>query len=91
AILQPPPLSDEQKARLVEIEERRGVLEVAMQDEQLTEEAFKLLDQEDDRLIAEAEVIENRAPVLPDELRPHVGAFLLLTPQGEMRLDTQYY
>ncbi|GAN14630.1 ParB/RepB/Spo0J family partition protein (plasmid) [Sphingomonas paucimobilis] len=91
AILQPPPLSDEQKARLVEIEERRGVLEVAMQDEQLTEEAFKLLDQEDDRLIAEAEAIENRAPVLPDELRPHVGAFLLLTPQGEMRLDTQYY
>ncbi|MDT9115928.1 hypothetical protein RSW44_25685, partial [Escherichia coli] len=53
--------------------------------------AFKLLDQEDDRLIAEAEAIENRAPVLPDELRPHVGAFLLLTPQGEMRLDTQYY
>lgn len=91
AILQPPALTEEQAARLVEIEERRGELEMEMQDESVSEEDFKLLDQEDDRLIAEAEAIENRAPVLPDELRQHVGAFLLLTPQGEMRLDTQYY
>lgn len=91
AILQPPALTEEQAARLVEIEERRGELEMEMQDEFVSEEDFKLLDQEDDRLIAEAEAIENRAPVLPDELRQHVGAFLLLTPQGEMRLDTQYY
>ncbi|MFX6869147.1 hypothetical protein ABTH37_19190, partial [Acinetobacter baumannii] len=62
-----------------------------MQDESLLEEDFKLLDQEDDRLIQEAEAIENRAPVLPDELKAHVGAFLLLTPQGAMVLDTQYY
>ncbi|MDT7533117.1 ParB/RepB/Spo0J family partition protein [Sphingobium sp. SA2] len=91
AILQPPALTEEQAARLVEIEERRSELEMEMQDESVSEEDFKLLDQEDDRLIAEAEAIENRAPVLPDELRQHVGAFLLLTPQGEMRLDTQYY
>ena len=48
-----------------------------MQDEELDDEAFKLLDQEDDRLIAEAEAIENRAPVLPEEMKSHVGAFLL--------------
>ena len=29
--------------------------------------------------------------MLPEELKAHVGAFLLLTPQGEMVLDTQYY
>jgi len=91
AILRQPDLSEEQAVRLVEIEERRAELEGEMQDDAVSEEDFKLLDQEDDRLIAEAEALENRAPVLPDELKAHVGAFLLLTPQGEMRLDTQYY
>ncbi|RSU72122.1 chromosome partitioning protein ParB [Sphingomonas sp. S-NIH.Pt3_0716] len=91
AILQQPELTEEQATRLVEIEERRIYLEGEMQDESLTEDEFKAFDQEDDRLIAEAEAIENRAPVLPEELKAHVGAFLLLTPQGEMRLDTQYY
>jgi len=91
AILQPPALTEEQSARLGEIEARRAELEAEMQDESISPDAYKALDQEDDRLIAEAEAIEHRAPVLPDELRPHVGAFLLLTPQGEMRLDTQFY
>lgn len=91
AVLQQPDLTEEQIQRLNEIEERRSELETEMQDESLTEDDFKLLDQEDDRLISEAEAIENRAPVLPDELKAHVGAFLLLTPQGEMVLDTQYY
>lgn len=91
AILQAPPLTDEQSARLAEIEARRSTLEIDMQDQSIAQEAYKALDQEDDRLIAEAAAIEHRAPVLPDELRPHVGAFLLLTPQGEMRLDTQFY
>src|SRR3546814_9763019 len=30
-------------------------------------------------------------PVLPDEIKPLVGAFLKLTPRGEMVLDTEYY
>ena len=91
AILRQPDLTEEQALRLTAIDERRSELETEMQDESLPEEDFKLLDQEDDRLIQEAEAIENRAPVLPDELKAHVGAFLLLTPQGAMVLDTQYY
>lgn len=91
AILRPPALTDQQAARLHDIEQRRSEIEAEMRDETLSEDDFKRLDQEDDRLIAEAGEIENRAPVLPDELKPHVGAFLLLTPQGEMRLDTQFY
>ncbi|AOH87148.1 chromosome partitioning protein ParB (plasmid) [Sphingomonas panacis] len=91
AILQPPALTEEQAARLQQIDQRRSEIEAEMQDEALSEDVIRLLDQEDDRLLAEAGDIENRAPVLPDELKPHVGAFLLLTPQGEMRLDTQFY
>jgi ParB family transcriptional regulator, chromosome partitioning protein len=91
AILQPPELTAEQLARLAEIEERRRVLEVAMQDAAVSEDEFGELQREDDHLLAEVETIENRPGVLPDDLKPHVGAFLLLTPQGEMRLDSQYY
>jgi ParB family chromosome partitioning protein len=83
-MLDPPELTDEQAAPGSD----RGAaqrLEELMQDEALDEDQFKALDSEDDALMAEAEAIENRLPVLPDELKPHVGAFLLLTPQGEMR------
>ncbi|HEX7854982.1 MAG TPA: ParB N-terminal domain-containing protein [Sphingobium sp.] len=90
-ILQPPALTDELVIRLQQIDQRRGEIEADLQDETLSADAIKQLDQEDDRLLADAGEIKNRAPVLPDELRPHVGAFLLLTPQGEMRLDTQFY
>jgi ParB family chromosome partitioning protein len=38
-----------------------------------------------------AQRLRNVAPVLPDELRPLVGAFLKLTPKGEMVLDAEYY
>lgn len=91
AILQPPELTSGQLARLAEIEERRRVLEEAMLDSELSEKEVEQIQQEDDRLVAEIEAIENRPPVLSDDLKPQVGAFLLLTPQGEMRLDSQYY
>ena len=90
-ILPQPELTEEQAARLHEIEERRSEIEQQMEDETTEEEDFKRLDQEDDRLIAEATAIEGRAPVLPDELKSHIGVFLLLTPQGAMCLDTQFY
>jgi ParB family chromosome partitioning protein len=90
-VLDQPGLTDAQGMRLGEIEERRTAIEAAMQDEGLSEDAFKLLDAEDDRLIGEAQTIEDRAPVLPDDLKPHVGVFLLLTPQGKMLLDPRYY
>lgn len=90
-ILQPAELTEAQTARLAEIAERRSVIEQEMEDAALSETGFKALDEEDDRLIAEAEAIENRPPALPDELKAHVGAFLVLTPQGEMRLDSQFY
>lgn len=91
AILPPPELTAEQLTRLTEIEERRRVLEAAMQVGELSDDEVAQIEQEDDRLLAEVEAIETRPPVLPDDLKSQVGAFLLLTPQGEMRLDSQYY
>ncbi len=90
-ILPQPDLTDAQIARLDAIAERQNVITEEMADDSLDEDARKILDQEYDALENEVRTIRNAAPVLPDELRSHVGAFLKLTPKGEMVLDPEYY
>src|SRR3546814_18009836 len=53
--------------------------------------AYKSLDQDYDVLAEEEHTLHNIPLVLPDEIKPLVGAFLKLTPRGEMVLDTEYY
>ncbi|WP_336975281.1 ParB/RepB/Spo0J family partition protein [Sphingobium aromaticiconvertens] len=90
-ILPRPNLTDEQVGRLNAIDERQNAITEEMDDESLTEDAYKALDQEYDALDDEMHAIHNVTPLLPDELKPLVGAFLKLTPKGEMVLDTEYY
>lgn len=90
-ILQRPDLTGEQEIRMDAINARREELEELMADEGLTEEDFNALNAEDDALFAEFEEIENRQPILPEELKAHIGIFLLLNSAGEMALDTQYF
>lgn len=90
-ILPAPDLTEEQQVRLEEISARQEVISDEMDDESLSEEAYRALDQEYDALSEEEHAIHNVAPVLPDELKSQVGAFLKLTPKGEMVLDTEYY
>ncbi|MDE8654639.1 ParB/RepB/Spo0J family partition protein [Novosphingobium album (ex Liu et al. 2023)] len=90
-ILPAPDLTEEQLARLDAITQRQEAIAEEMDDEIITEEAYKALDQEYDTLSEEEHAIHNVAPVLPDEIKPLVGAFLKLTPKGEMVLDTEYY
>src|SRR3546814_7848924 len=47
--------------------------------------------QEYDVLAEEEHTLHNIPLVLPDEIKPLVGAFLKLTRRGEMVLDTEYY
>lgn len=86
-----PELTEEQSARLAEIETRHEVLHGEMEDDEINEEAFKALDKEYDLLAEEAQAIHRRAPYLPDDLKSRVGLFLTLSPQGAMKLDTDYY
>jgi ParB family chromosome partitioning protein len=90
-MLPAPDLTDEQSARLDAIAERQNAISEEMDDESLGEEAYKALDREYDALEEEAHAIHNIAPVLPDELKSRVGAFLKLTPRGELVLDSDYY
>lgn len=90
-ILPPPDLTDEQTTRLEAISARQEEIADEMDDESIEEDAYKALDREYDALSDEDHAIRNVAPELPDELKPQVGAFLKLTPKGEMVLDTEYY
>lgn len=90
-ILPPPDLTEEQLTRLDAISQRQEAIISEMDDESIGEETYKALDQEYDALTEEQHALHNISPVLPDELKPLVGAFLKLTPKGEMVLDTEYY
>ena len=85
------PLTDEQAARLEAIDERQDVISAEMEDEDLSEEAYQALDAENDALGDEREQLARRESVLPDELKPLVGAFLTLSPKGQLVLDSTYY
>ncbi|WP_323810706.1 ParB/RepB/Spo0J family partition protein [Sphingobium baderi] len=90
-ILPQPDLTAEQMARLEAISERQAAIVEEMDGEAISQQTYEALDQEYDALAEEEQAIQCRAPVLPDEIRPLVGAFLKLTPKGEMVLDTEYY
>src|SRR3546814_10712639 len=73
------------------IAQRPEAIAEEMDDETIDEDAYKALDQEYDALSEEEHALHNIPPVLPDEIKPLVGAFLKLTPRGEMVLYTEYY
>ncbi|WP_242121368.1 ParB/RepB/Spo0J family partition protein [Sphingomonas lacusdianchii] len=85
------PMSETEGLRVVEIEARLDALEQEMADEDIEEDAFKALDQEDDTLRAELQRLLQRPSVLPPELAPRVGVFLTLSHDGAMVIDDTYY
>ena len=85
------PMSVSDIARLDAICERISVLETEMEDEELTEDAYTVLSDEVEALETERSEISRRPRVMPAELAPRVGTFLLLSHTGQMKLDDDYY
>ncbi|RVT38385.1 ParB/RepB/Spo0J family partition protein [Sphingobium algorifonticola] len=90
-ILPSPDLTEEELARVEAITERKDAISTEMEDDSISDEAYKALDQEWDALEEEEQALHNKPPILPDDLKSQVGAFLKLTPRGEMVLDGEYY
>ncbi|MDX3911141.1 MAG: ParB/RepB/Spo0J family partition protein [Sphingobium sp.] len=90
-MLPQPDLTEAQSTRVDEIEARMAAIQAEMDEDELDDEAYQALDREYDALADESQAIHNRAPVLPDEIKPQVGLFLTLSPKGQMVLDTDYY
>lgn len=86
---QPMTLAEAERAE--QIEQRVGELHDAMQDEDLAEDAFAVMETELDALAAELEALDNRPVFMPPELASRVGAFLTLAQNGTMLLNESYY
>jgi ParB family chromosome partitioning protein len=89
--VEPPPLTDEESALVdaleAEIDEHAATLEEEEASDEAREEAEAKIRDLNDRIDA----IVSKPPVIADELKPKVGAFLILDEQGRPRLDTSYY
>ena len=89
--LERPPLDEPTADRLAQLREREAELSSAIQHNGFSDAQIEVFITEINQVSDQIDTIENRAPVLPEGLRPHVGAFLTLTPQGEMQLDARYF
>ena len=85
-----PPLNDEEAASVAaleaEIEDVESLLEIE-EDQAARTAAEARLAEISDRIGA----IVNKPPIFDDQLKPQVGAFLMLDDQGRPRLDTTFY
>ncbi len=83
-------LTHEQTERLEVIDARMAAIQSELEDEELAQDAYEALDEEHDGLEEERQTIHDRPAILANELRPLVGAFLTLSPKGELVLDGTY-
>jgi ParB family chromosome partitioning protein len=89
--LESPPLTDEERTRVddleTEVEDLTGLIEDEATGDSARAEAEAKL-----RELADAiDSIVNKPPAIADELKSHVGTLLLLDDQGRPRLDTRFY
>jgi ParB family chromosome partitioning protein len=89
--LQAPPLTDEESATVDALEGEIEDLTLGLEDEEAGEEAREQAEAKIRELSDRIDAIVNKPPVLDEELKGRVGAFLLLDEQGRPRLDTSLY
>ncbi len=89
--LETPPLSDEESAEVEALEAETEELIGQLEDEETAEEAREAAEARVREIGARIEAITDKPPVIPDELKPRVGTFILLDETGHPRLETSYY
>jgi ParB family chromosome partitioning protein len=86
-----PPLTDEESARVAELEEQIGARVSILEDEESDEGDRAEAEEKIPALDREIDAITDKPPVISDELKGRVGAFLLLDCEGRPKLDTAFY
>jgi ParB family chromosome partitioning protein len=86
--LETPPLSDEEKASVDALEAEVDELVAILEDEESSDEAREQAEAGIRELDARIQAIVDKPPVIADELKPQVGAFLMLDEHGRPTLDT---
>lgn len=85
------PLTDEESASVDAIEAEIEEIALGFEDEEMGEEARDAAEAQIRALSDRIDAIVNKPPVIDDDLKPRVGAFLMLDEQGRPKLDTGLY
>ena len=86
-----PPLSDAEQEQVAVLEAEAATKVALLEDEESSEEERQQAEADLETLEQAIETITDKPPVLADELRPTVGAFLVLGPDGQPRLHQTLY
>jgi ParB family chromosome partitioning protein len=86
-----PPLTDEESARVDALECEIGELVGLLEDEETDESDRTDAEEKIRALDRQIDAITDKPPVIGDELKGQVGAFLMLDSEGQPKLDKGFY
>ncbi len=89
--LDTPHLTEEESAEVEALEAETGELVAQLEDEQTEDEGREVAEARIREIGARIESITDKPPLIPEELKPRIGTFLLLDETGQPRLDTSYF
>ncbi|MBN9504769.1 MAG: ParB/RepB/Spo0J family partition protein [Altererythrobacter sp.] len=88
---EPAPLGEDDARRLSEFEAQYDEQAAVLEDEDSSEDEVAAAEAELARIERAMRALNDRPPVLPDELKPEAGAFLVLSRDGVPSLIPQYF
>lgn len=86
-----PPLTDEESASVEALEAEIEDLALGFEDEEMSEAARDEAEAKIRDLGDRIDAIVNKPPVIDDELKPRIGAFLMLDEHGRPKLNPGFY
>jgi ParB family chromosome partitioning protein len=89
--LETPPLTDEERAEVEALEAETEALVAQLEDEATENDAREAAEARVREVGARIEAITDKPPLIPEELKPGIGTFLVLDEMGRPRLDTSYF
>lgn len=89
--LETPPLSEAEQEQVAALEAEAATKVALLEDEESSDEERQQAESDLETLEQAIETITDKPPVLAGELRPTVGAFLILGPDGQPRLHQTLY
>ena len=89
--LDTPPLTAEESAEVEALEAETEELVGQLEDEQTENEAREAAEARVREIGARIEALTDKPPLIPEELKPRIGTFLVLDQPGQPRLDTTYF
>lgn len=89
--LESPPPTDEESARVDDLEGKIEELVGLLEDDETGDQAKQEVEAAIRKLSDEIDAIANKPPVIDEELKPSIGTFLLLDDQGRPGLDASFY